>query len=396
MLPRRYTIYVVFEIAKIFLVTMVVFTGLIVLLGVVQKLITERISLLAILRILPYILPVSMQFTLPSSLLFAVCNVYGRLAADNEVMALKAAGVPPMRIMAPTLILGFLFSPFAVWMMDLAASWGEPGIQRVIIGQIEQVAYHTLKTTNAYSSSSGFSISVRGVEGHKLLDPEIDIQMGEGERSTISAKAGELKLIPEADVLRVELEDAIVSIGNRAEGRFHHLSHDISLDKAARKGRTTDRPANIAMHALPGETSKQRESIGINDQMVATHVLMGLSIGRYDWLSSQTIHDASARRRAGLERLARLETEPYRRWACGFSCFCFVWLGIPLSIWYRTADYWFVFGVAFLPLLLIYYPLFMMALEQAKDGNWPPYTVWLGNLGILAAGWWFKHKVNYS
>jgi lipopolysaccharide export system permease protein len=396
MLPHRYTVYVICEICKIFLVTMLVFTGLIVLLGVVQKLITERISLLAILRILPYILPVSMQFTLPSSLLFAVCNVYGRLAADNEVMALKAAGVPPMRIMSPTLILGLLFSPFAVWMMDLAASWGEPGIQRVIIGQIERVVYHTLETTNSYSSSSGFSISVQGVEGHKLIDPEISIQMSRGEHSTISARTGELKLIPEADVLRVELEDAVVSIGSTAEGRFQHLNQDISLDKAARKGRTTDRPANIAMHALAGETQKQRESIDKLDQLAAAHVLMGLSVGRYDWLNSPAIHDANARRRAGQERLARLETEPYRRWACGFSCFCFVWLGIPLSIWFRTADYWLVFGVAFLPLLLIYYPLFMMALEQAKDGGWPPYSVWLGNLGILAAGWWFKHKVDYS
>jgi lipopolysaccharide export system permease protein len=396
MLPRRYTIYVVFEIAKIFLVTMVVFTGLIVLLGVVQKLVTERVSLLAILRILPYILPVSMQFTLPSSLLFAVCNVYGRLSADNEVMALKAAGVPPMRIMAPTLVLGFLFSPFAVWMMDLAAFWGEPGIQRVIIGQIEQVAYNTLKTTGSYSSSNGFSISVQSVDGHKLIEPEIDIQVGEGERSTIIARVGELKLVPERDVLRVDLEDAIVSFGTSAEGRFHHLSHDISLDMAARKGRTTDRPANIAMHDLANETNRQRESIEKINELAATQVLMGLSIGRYDWLGSPDIHDANARRHAGQERLARLETEHYRRWACGLSCFCFVWLGIPLSIWYRTADYWFVFGVAFLPLLLIYYPLFMMSLEQAKDGNWPPYSVWLGNLGILAAGCWFKHKVNYS
>ncbi len=171
MIPHRYAIYVILEICKIFAVALIVFTGLFMLYGIVQKLVTERIGLLAILNIIPYILPISMQFTLPSSLLFAVCSVYGRMAADNEVMAIKAAGVPPMRIMAPTLIMGFLFSPFAVWMMDLAASWGEPGIQRVIIGQIEEVAYQTLKTTHSYSSSSGFSISVQGVEGHKLINP---------------------------------------------------------------------------------------------------------------------------------------------------------------------------------------------------------------------------------
>ncbi len=101
--------------------------------------------------------------------------------------------------------------------------------------------------------------------------------MGEGQRTTISAKTGELKLIPEEDVLRVELDDATVSVGNNVEGRFHHLNHDISLDKAARKGRATDRPANIAMHALTSETNKQRESIDKSKQMAATRMLMGLT-----------------------------------------------------------------------------------------------------------------------
>ncbi len=48
MIPHRYTIYVIVEICKIFLVAITVFTGLIVVLGVVQKLITERIGALAI------------------------------------------------------------------------------------------------------------------------------------------------------------------------------------------------------------------------------------------------------------------------------------------------------------------------------------------------------------
>jgi lipopolysaccharide export system permease protein len=395
MFPRRFTRYLIFDICKIFLVALTVFTGLFILFGVVQKLISERISLFAIVSLIPYILPISMQFTLPSSLLFAVCSVYGRVAADNEVMAIKAAGVPPMRIMAPTLIIGFLFSPFAVWMMDLASSWGEPGIQRVIVGQIEEVAYHTLRTTNSYSSNNGLSIFVGRVEGHKLINPEITILANDGP-STISAKSGELKFVPEEDVLRVELEDAIVNIGTNAEGRFQTLKHDIPLDKAARKGRATDRPANIAMRALVSETAKQRNLVDKEEQIAATRMLMGLSVGRYDWLNSSSIHTAKAQHTAASERLARLQTEPWRRWASGFSCFCFVWLGIPLAIWFRTADYWYTFGIAFLPLLLFYYPLFMLGLEQAKDGVWPPYSVWLGNIVLIAIGGWFMRKVHYN
>ncbi len=337
-----------------------------------------------------------MQYTLPASLLFAVCSVYGRISADNEVMAIKAAGVPPMRIIAPTLIIGFLFSPFAVWMMDLAVSWGRPGIQQVIIAHIEEVAYHTLRSTSSYSSGNGFSIFVGAVKGHKLISPEITIQGGNDGLKTISARTGELEFMPEQEALRVELEDAIVNLGTSTECRFPHFDYSIPLDQAARKGRARGRPSEFAMRVLSQETVKQREAIEKDEQLTATRMMMGLSVGRYDWLNSPTIHQAKGQHIMATERLSRLQTEPWRRWASGFSCFCFVWLGIPLSIWYRTADYWYAFGITFLPLLLIYYPLFMLGLEQAKDGGWPPYSVWMGNIVLLGIGAWFMRKVHYN
>ncbi len=392
---RRFTRYIILEISKVFLVALTVFTGVIMLFGVVKELITEQLSPLAILSLMPYILPISMQYTLPASLLFAVCSVYGRVSADNEVMAIKAAGVPPMRIISPTLIIAFLFSPFAVWMMDLAVSWGRPGIQQVVMHHIEEVAYHTLRSTNSYSSDSGFSIFVGGVKGRKLLSPEITIYSGSSP-SRISARTGELRFIPEQEALAIVLEDVILNVGSTTECRLTRFEHSIPLDKAARKGRASGRPSDIAMRVLAKETIKQRETIEKDEQLAAARMLMGVSVGRYDWLNSQPIHQANAAHTLANERLAKLETEPWRRWASGFSCFCFVWLGVPLSIWYRTADYWYAFGITFLPLLLIYYPLFMLGLEQAKDGGWPPYSVWMGNIVLLGIGGWFMRKVHYS
>ena len=392
-----FTRYIVLEISKIFLIALTVFTSLIMLFGVVKELITERLSAIAILSLIPYILPISLQYTLPASLLFAVCSVYGRLAADNEVMAIKAAGVSPMRIVTPTLIIGFLFSPFAVWMMDLAVSWGRPGIQREVIHHIEEVAYHTLRSTHSYSSGNGFSIFVGDVKDHQLINPEITIQGGNGSPSTISARTGELEFIPEQEALRVELRDAILNLGTSTECRFPHFETSIPLDQASRKGKGgRSRPADIALRVLSEETIKQSDALELDEQFSAVRILMGSSVGRYDWLNSAAMHEAHGQHVMGSERLAKLQTEPWRRWASGFSCFCFVWLGIPLAVWYRTADYWFAFGVTFIPLLLIYYPLFMLGLEQAKDGGWPPCSVWLGNLALLIIGAWFMRKVHVN
>ena len=52
----------------------------------------------------------------------------------------------------------------------------------------------------------------------------------------------------------------------------------------------------------------------------------------------------------------------------------------------RTSDYWTTFGLCFLPTIVVYYPLFIFGLEQAKDGNIPPYGVWIGNLVLTAIG----------
>ena len=52
------------------------------------------------------------------------------------------------------------------------------------------------------------------------------------------------------------------------------------------------------------------------------------------------------------ERLFRLKTEPWRRWANGFSCFFFCIVGAPLAVKLRKSDYLTVFFMCFLPILI--------------------------------------------
>jgi lipopolysaccharide export system permease protein len=82
----------------------------------------------------------------------------------------------------------------------------------------------------------------------------------------------------------------------------------------------------------------------------------------------------------------RLTAEPWRRWANGFSCFCFSILGIPLSILFKRFDFWTNFAFCFAPILFLYYPLLMYGVGQAKSGNLPGYSVWLGNIVLLLIG----------
>ena len=79
--------------------------------------------------------------------------------------------------------------------------------------------------------------------------------------------------------------------------------------------------------------------------------------------------------------------------ANGFSCLCFVLIGAPMAIRLRHAEFLASFFACFLPILLVYYPLLMGAVGQAKDGAVPPPTVWLGNIVLALWGLWLMRRV---
>jgi lipopolysaccharide export system permease protein len=49
-----------------------------------------------------------------------------------------------------------LSASLALWLNDIAVSWGALGIDRVVVQSIEQIAYGKLRTQRAYSNQRGF------------------------------------------------------------------------------------------------------------------------------------------------------------------------------------------------------------------------------------------------
>ena len=57
---------------------------------------------------IPLFVPNMLPYTIPATTLFASCVVYGRLSHDNEVVAIKAAGVHLINILKPAILLGMI------------------------------------------------------------------------------------------------------------------------------------------------------------------------------------------------------------------------------------------------------------------------------------------------
>jgi hypothetical protein len=152
---RILTRYVLFDLLKVFCLTLTGLTLLIVVVLIGKEAVEKGIGLGPLLRMTPYLLPQAMQFAVPGTMLMATTSVYGRMASYNEIVAIKSLGISPMAIVWPTLVLATLVSFVAVVLNDLAVSWGRLGVQRVFLASIEEVTYGQLRTRRPADGDGG-------------------------------------------------------------------------------------------------------------------------------------------------------------------------------------------------------------------------------------------------
>jgi lipopolysaccharide export system permease protein len=393
MFPGKFTRYILWDVLKMFAMTLVAMTMVISLIFVGQKLVAEGLGYLALLKLLPYIFLIALQFSVPATLLFSVCCVYGRVSADNEIIALKSAGISPMCIFRPAILLGLLLSGPSVWLNDKAVSWGRPGMQQVILRSFEEIVYRGLSANHSFNNDKGFAIHVQSVEDRWLIKPNIWM-FSEQELRTITAERARISIDPESDKLIIELIDSTVDIaGSKQINWPGSLKLEVPLDFASKSGSAKASPSQYSINQIPEELARQSAENDRRREKLATRFSLALASGRYTDIYDGTTAQLNADLSDTQRRLARLKTEPMRRFALGFSCLAFVWMGVPMAILIRSSDYWWTFGVCFIPILLIYYPLFGLALEFAKDGTWPAVTLWLGNVALALLGTWMMLKI---
>lgn len=386
--------YIAWELIKIFVLVLTGVTVLLLMAGMLQQAIREGLGLAPVLRIVPYILPHALRFAVPATILFAVCTVYGRMSAANEFVALKSLGITPWVAITPALVLSFLLSLLSVWLNDVAVSWGTDGINRVILQSAEEITYSVLRTHRSYSSDT-FSINVQDVRGRRLIWPTFSFQVKEDEPPvTLTARQAELRLSPDKESLSIVLFDSELEWGAGGTGFLpDQVVHEIPLKQATGRGDATARVSQLPMWQIAPALQARREAILREEQSLATEAAYQMMTGDFAGLTDPRWRHRQARLDELRDTLSRFHTEPWRRWASGFSCLFFVLVGAPLAVLMRNGDFWTSFGVSFLPVLMLYYPLFALGLDRAKSGHMPPFSVWLANVVLLAVGWWLLRRV---
>lgn len=390
---RTITRYVAWDLLRVFAKALGALTAFIMIILIGAEATRMNLGPGPTVQIMQYMLPMALAFAIPASSLFAVCFVYGRLSADNELVAVKSLGISPLALLWPGFALAFVLSLFAVWINNVAYSWGQNGMQRVVIQSVEEIAYRLLRSQKSYSNPR-FSIVVRDVQDRTLIRPIINFQQNNDmPPCTLTAAEAVFRSDLERGTLIISLTDCEIDFGAGYYKDKKTLDYEVPLAFASAKEQRTGLPQQLPLSAIAGQIDEQRLEIARLQQALAAEAGFELISGDFDALQDSEWQPKYAALTDARDRLNRLRTEPWRRWASGFSCLAFVMLGAPLSIRFRNSDYVTTFFMCFGPILVGYYPLLMYGIDQAKSGFLPPYSVWLANFVCGGIGLFFIRRV---
>ena len=389
------------ELVKVFLLTLGSLTGLFLLAGIIQQAMQLGLSPAQIIAAVPLFVPSTLPYTIPATTLFASCIVYGRLAHDNEIVAVKGAGVHLFTILQPAMLLGLITTAITGGLYHSIIPQTQQQLQEELLKDPEEALYSTLRRERCLRHpNSDFVMYVRDVQGRRLIDVVLKQKTKFKDKQTGAEVTNGYDYVFRARVAQLRVD--------AAEGIMY-----IDPDRFVVYNPTTQ--GTSALNApLP---VKLPENFNAGDARTRPSALLWDELGpRVDYLEGERnkklVERDEARRRAGLipegdfrnialaqdahyksqlenatRLVANVRAEYYMRPALAFGCFVFALIGCPVGIWATRADYLSTFVICFLPTVLIYYPLLFAGSNLGKDGKLPlALGCWLADLTMGAIG----------
>lgn len=389
---NKLTRYILRELLQVFLLTLGGLTALIFVGLVGREAVKHGLGLGPLLRMTPYMLPEALQYTVPGTMLLATTSVFGRISSSNEIIAAKSLGISPWRLATPAFALAGIISVGAVAVNDLAVSWGRLGVQRIIMESAEEVIYGQLRLHRGYAKG-GLQINVAKVVGKKLIKPRVTVHEKDGEKPwTLESASAELRSSEDRQKLIVRF-DGIHLEGPLKWADASTIEREIDLSKLFGVSDGARSPSDYALSEIAAERVASNRRLAGLQQRESHERMLAMMTGDFERLSDESWGPIQARKGGDTYRLQRLAVEPHRRWSTGFSCLSFVLVGVPMAIWRQKGEFLASFFLCFLPILLVYYPLLVVSVDHAKDGDVPPVAVWLGNAVLAVWGLWMMRRV---
>jgi lipopolysaccharide export system permease protein len=385
------------ELARVFMLSLLGITGILLMAGIVAEATQHGLGPAQVIAVIPLIIPSTLPYTIPATTLFATCVVYGRLSADNEIIAIKAAGIHLFKVVWPGIFLGSIMSAvtMALYYETIPATHHQ--MRTMFLNDIEELLYSMLKRDRCINQPRlNYVMFVRGVQGRKLQDAVFKRRVVRGKVAPnfpgqydviLRAKEAELRVdLPRRQILVHMRHCYVLNNEGTENGYFENkvwpvaLPADFGVDRKVR-------PSDLTWDEL-----LEREETLIRDEERLEAQICSLISGQMFWAPEDLpkhLHNLRAIKEHKQQERYGVDAELQMRPALALGCLCFVLIGCPVGIWFSRSDYLSAFITCFLPIVFIYYPILLCATNFAKSGRIDPaVALWSANavVALVAVG----------
>jgi len=345
--------YLIRQVLSTLVMTVVVFTFILLLGSVLKEVLTLLVNgqanPLQVFKAIVFLIPYVLVFALPMGLLTATLLVFGRFSADQELTAARASGISLLSLVSPILMLALLFSFLCAYInLDLGPRSREAYKQ--LLFQIGMAKPSGWILPNQYVQLDHYAIYTGEKNGDELKDIVI-FDISEKEQRWFKAPEGRLDVDTTNSQISLTLIDAV--------GVFRR-----GANVTGSEGETMVISIEIPKYSPPEEPDLSDMSYSQLRQKLASLKALG----------------------GNTETLMPVLVQMHRQISFSFASFGFALIGIPLGI--RTHRKETTIGMAIsLVLVLVYYSFIMLAETFETRADLKPYLIlWLPNFFFQILG----------
>src|SRR5688500_18222801 len=156
-MSRTLFLYIFNDLFRYFVLTAAALAGIMSFGGLLRPLTEHGLGVGQVGQMLAFFLPAMTTYSLPIAALFATTMVYGRLSADNELTAVRAAGISHLSIAAPALVMGLLVALVSLLFLCFIVPTFTYKVEKVIYSNLARLVSNQIERTHQVTFK-GFTI----------------------------------------------------------------------------------------------------------------------------------------------------------------------------------------------------------------------------------------------
>ena len=331
------------------------------ILDITNLIVNYKISVWDVVKMLIYAMPFFLEFVIPMSVMMAVLLTFLRMSSDNEIIAIKTAGISIYGLLPPVLVFCFIGSLLTAYMAICGLPWGRLSLKalayevaqaHIDIGLKERTFNDTFENVMLY-------VNKIDLKSKTLIDIFIEDQRTANIVSTVVAPRG--RLYSEADKLT-----------------FHLQLYNGIINRVDLEGKT--------VHTVQFD----RYDIGLDLKKAMATATSGAKDEEEMTLAELRHYIKNASQRDDQYYLTLMEW--HKKFSIPIACFALGLLAVALGVQSRSSKRSYGIGLG-LVFFLLYYIILSAGWVFGEAGLYPPLIgMWAPNIIIGALGYFLLSR----